>query len=292
MRKPKKPRGKTHVVVLLIALAFLCIGISELVACYFFAPPLFQRIAEPVRVAARATVDYGEQAAAKAVSLWEQISQQMAELADPDTQEAGDPAIQSDSAVLDPAITELTAQGGQTILTGGVLPVVYYHQGDDTWASLPYGSDDIGRYGCGPTVMAMAVRSFTGLETDPAQMAALAVQRGHWAKRSGSYLTIVEDLAAQYGITAGPIEALTSEAMEEALLSGKLLVALMGPGHFTRNGHFILIRGITLNGSLLVADPNSLERSLQEWSPQLILEELSSSTANGAPLWTLELPAL
>lgn len=40
-------------------------------------------------------------------------------------------------------------------------------------------------------------------------------------------------------------------------------------------------------GTILVADPNSEERSLMEWEPQLILDELSASTANGAPLWVL-----
>jgi hypothetical protein len=61
----------------------------------------------------------------------------------------------------------------------------------------------------------------------------------------------------------------------------------MGPGHFTQGGHFILLRGITLDGKVLVADPSSRERSLTAWDPQVILDELSSSTSAGAPLWTL-----
>jgi hypothetical protein len=61
----------------------------------------------------------------------------------------------------------------------------------------------------------------------------------------------------------------------------------MGPGHFTQRGHFILLRGTTLSGEVLVADPNSRERSLTAWDPQLILDELSSHTSDGAPLWAL-----
>ena len=64
----------------------------------------------------------------------------------------------------------------------------------------------------------------------------------------------------------------------------------MGKGHFTTGGHFILIRGVTLSGDVLVADPNSLERSLQTWDPQLILDELSSARDHGAPLWILSAP--
>ena len=71
-------------------------------------------------------------------------------------------------------------------------------------------------------------------------------------------------------------------------------MALMGKGHFTNGGHFIVLRGVTLDGRILVADPNSRERSLASWDPQLILDELSASRSNGAPLWrfsTLQVPA-
>ena len=64
-------------------------------------------------------------------------------------------------------------------------------------------------------------------------------------------------------------------------------MALMGPGHFTNRGHFILLRGVTLDGSILVADPASPERSLTTWDPELIVDELSSSRDSGGPLWVL-----
>ena len=35
----------------------------------------------------------------------------------------------------------------------------------------------------------------------------------------------------------------------------------MSAGHFTSGGHFILLRGVTLDGNILVADPNSRARS-------------------------------
>ena len=135
--------------------------------------------------------------------------------------------------------------------------------------------------------MAMVVSSLTDQNRDPLEMAQWAVSRGHWAKRSGSRLSIVMDAAAEFGLSAAPFSERSPEALLEALLSGELLVALMGPGHFTKSGHFIVLRGVTLSGSVLVADPNSSERSLMEWAPELILEELSSSTSDGAPLWII-----
>ena len=187
----------------------------------------------------------------------------------------------------DPAVTQLNVINGQEILTGGTIPIVYFNQGSETWADQPYGTDDIGRYGCGPTAMAMVVGSMTEADTDPLQMAQLAVSLGHWAKRGGSYLSVVEGLASASGLTAVSLQERTPDALMDALTGSNLLVALMGPGHFTKGGHFIVLRGVTLSGKILVADPNSQERSLMEWEPELILEELSRSTSDGAPLWVI-----
>ena len=179
---------------------------------------------------------------------------------------------------------------GEEILTGGTIPIVYFNQSDPEWADKPYGSDTIDRYGCGPTAMAMVVSSLCGELVDPAEMAALAAKQGYCAKGRGSYLSIVNGIARTYGLASEAIGALTVDAVSDALLTGDLLVALVGPGHFTSGGHFIVLRGVTLTGKLLVADPVSDERSLMEWDPQLILDELSASRNNGAPLWVISPP--
>ncbi len=271
----------------LLLLAVLCIGGVELWACYHFAPSLFLQITRPVRQCIQAAAALGGQAADGISAWWEELVAEKEALTEADMQIAGDPAIHTDMPLSDPALTELKSAAGRDILTGGTVEVVYYNQSDEVWADQPYGTDDIGRYGCGPTAMAMVVASLTAHDIDPAQMAERAYEDGYWAKRSGSYLSIVKGLSAAYGLTAAPIKERTPEALQEALLSGNLVVALMGPGHFTSAGHFILLRGVTLSGALLVADPNSTERSLMEWAPQLILDELSASTSNGAPLWAI-----
>jgi hypothetical protein len=98
---------------------------------------------------------------------------------------------------------------------------------------------------------------------------------------------VVAGTAQAYSLQVESLAGCSQEELCDALLAGKMLVALMGPGHFTNGGHFILLRGVTLDGKILVADPNSRERSLTLWDPQLILDELSSSTSDGAPLWAL-----
>ena len=184
-------------------------------------------------------------------------------------------------------VTELLEVDGKQILTGGIVNVTYFRQSSDEWKDLPYGTDTIGPYGCGPTAMAMAVASLTDTDTDPAVMAAWAVEHGYWARRSGSYHSIVLGTARSFGLIAEPFLSRDANDVLDALSQGKMLVALMGAGHFTIGGHFILLRGLTMNGEVLVADPNSPENSLTPWDPQIILDELSSARDNGAPLWVL-----
>ena len=61
----------------------------------------------------------------------------------------------------------------------------------------------------------------------------------------------------------------------------------MTKGHFTGKGHFIILRGITPDKKILIADPKSREHSLESWEPQIIIDELSTSEYAGAPLWKL-----
>ena len=286
----------------LILLAIACIAAAELAASYFFAPEFFHKVADPVQRGAQAVSEFvvdaahqvGSTVSATAHRLstaveekWEEWEEQKAQEALLAAQEALEPAILPQLPIADPAITELESTGGRDYLTGGTRIVEYFQQSSPVWADQPYGTDDLGRYGCGPTAMAMAVSTMTDTEIDPEEMAEWAVKNGHWARGGGSYLSLVQGAAEAFGLTAVPVEGRTPEALEDVLLSDGLLVALMGPGHFTNGGHFILIRGVTLEGTVLVADPNSLEHSLMEWDPQLLLDELSSNHNNGGPLWAL-----
>lgn len=318
MNRNKRSNHLGRNIVLAALLAVLCIGGVELAACRHFAPETYDRIMAPARYAAAVVVDAGKAAldaagrfcqatASKAAELADQVTRQAAAVADwlgetwdeltprheasfpPGTRVQLEPAPPSPAT--DPPFTELLEEGGKQILTGSLVDMVYFCQADEQWADQPYGTDPIGPYGCGPTAMAMAVASMTDTETDPAVMAAWAAENGYWARRSGSYHSIVRGTARAFGLEAESFTSRNTEDLLNALSNGGVLVALMGPGHFTTGGHFILLRGSTLTGEVLVADPNSLERSLQTWDPQIILDELSSARDNGAPLWLLTTPA-
>ena len=77
------------------------------------------------------------------------------------------------------------------------------------------------------------------------------------------------------------------QAMVDALADGKLVVAIMAKGHFTNSGHFIVLRGVTAEGKILVADPASRKRSEQEWDLSIILDEARKGAAAGGPFWAI-----
>lgn len=80
---------------------------------------------------------------------------------------------------------------------------------------------------------------------------------------------------------------MSAQEIVAALKEGNLVVAIMAEGHFTRNGHFIVLRGVTAEGKILVADPASVDRSNQEWDLSLIMNEANKGAGAGGPFWAI-----
>ena len=268
----------------LILLALLCIGGTELAVCRIMDPDLFQEIMQPAARLKQSLQDQGKNLLNQ-IRPPSQPPQTQQEEAAPVSQEIQEPETASPLATQDPTITQFRSHQDQEVLTGGVVELIYFNQGESPWAEASFGPDSVKGFGCGPTAMSMVVSTLGPELVDPAQMAQTAYELGYCAPGSGSYLSIVEGLAQHFGLEAHSCGELSADDLYQRLATGQLLIALMGPGHFTSGGHFIVLRGATLTGQILVADPNSRERSLALWDPQLILDELSSSRSSGAPLW-------
>lgn len=210
-----------------------------------------------------------------------------------DVQLAGPSALASPRGLVDASVSHLEDRENLEFLTGGGIEVVYYNQTDDRWSDTLYGSDPLSGYGCGPTSMSIVVSTLLHTPVDPEAMARECADRGYWARYSGSYLSIVEGIASAYGLECAsiPPEQLDTTDLILHLANGDLAVALMTRGHFTNSGHFIVLRGLTLEGEILVADPASRERSLTPWDLSLIISELSPSRHDGAPLWLISAPS-
>ena len=133
-------------------------------------------------------------------------------------------------------------------------PVVYYNQTDARWGNKLYGrTGTIGWEGCGPTALAMVVASMTDNKVTPYDVAQWSAQNGYRCEGNGSYHSLIPNGGEHYGLTVDKIGK-DSKKLVEALESGKLVIAIMAPGHFTTTGHFIVLRGITEEGKVLVAD--------------------------------------
>ena len=175
---------------------------------------------------------------------------------------------------------------GTIRFTDGSTEVVYYNQLDDRYADEPYGTDDIGGYGCGPTSMAIVVSSLTNDTVDPIEMAEWAYQNGYWCSKSGSYHSLIPGAAKAWCLPVDGCTASEPLRIVDALSQGKLVVALMTKGHFTSSGHFIVLRGIQ-DDKILVADPASYNRSQKAWDLFIILNEASRRAGSGGPFWII-----
>lgn len=317
MKKSGRSSNWKRYFLLTALLAAVCVGIVELFVCAYQAPEVYAAITAPLRAAAHQAGEAGDLAwnglsrrfnaavddgVAQLKAGLRQLDDYLSELLTPPPQEESYAELQEEIQLVDEekvapppraqadySITTLVMREGIEYLTGGRLDLVYYNQTGRRWAEEPYGSDTIGRYGCGPTAMAMVVSTLTGQTIDPVQMAQHCVDQGYWAKKHGSYWSIVPGTAEDFGLicTSLPPEELDGSTAAQLLSTGQLLVALVGPGHFTNGGHFILLRGVTLDGKILVADPASSDRSLTIWDLDLILEELSPNRSSGGPLWAV-----
>lgn len=167
----------------------------------------------------------------------------------------------------------------------GGIQAVYYNQLDERWADEPYGQDKIGTHGCGPTSMSIVVSTLTGINVDPVEMANWSCENGYYCKGGGSYHSLIPNAAQHWGLNVDG--NLSGADVAGALAEGKLVVAIMSKGHFTKSGHFIVLRGITAEGKVLVADPASLKRSSQEWDLSLILSEAKQRVGAGGPFWAI-----
>jgi len=186
--------------------------------------------------------------------------------------------------------TEFSAMGISyegVVFSDGSTQVVYYNQLDDRWRYEAYGTDDIGGYACGPTAMSIVVSSLTSETVDPPHMAQWAYENGYWCSKSGSYHSLIPGAAEEWGLPVEGCTASEPQRIVNALADGKLVVALMSKGHFTSSGHFIVLRGVTSDEKILVADPSSYSRSEKAWDFSIILNEASKSAGAGGPFWII-----
>ena len=187
-----------------------------------------------------------------------------------------------------PAVQSFAQEVDYPARAGAKEQIVYYNQEDPRWGEKTYGPiDRIKETGCGPTVLAMAVSTFTDQTMTPEEMCQWAYQNGYCSIGSCSYHGLIGEGLEHFGISNQATN--DGEEVRAALEKGQPVIALMGEGHFTSGGHFILLCDIDEKGKVSVADPKSVERTEKTWDLDLILKEAKSSPVTGGAFWILEI---
>lgn len=164
---------------------------------------------------------------------------------------------------------------GDPQIHAGGLPVPHYFQTD--YAFDRYGTGTIASSGCAPACIAMAASYISGGKVTPVDVAGVAGD-SYYVPGSGSSWGIFAGTAPVWGMGCSSLGRSRERVCQE-LLAGHPVIASMGPGTFTKGGHFIVLRGITGDGRFLVNDPNrrNYERyGTDGFSMELVFRESKS----------------
>lgn len=147
---------------------------------------------------------------------------------------------------------------------------IYYMQSDPQWKTKPYrvvGKENstIGSAGCGPTSASMVLATFIDKGITPVTTANWSMANGFKAVNQGTYYTYFKAQFAKYNMVSkqlnssslyhNPNSSVHNVALNE-LKAGNWLICCMGPGNWTKAGHFILVYKYE-NGKVYINDPAS-----------------------------------
>lgn len=180
----------------------------------------------------------------------------------------------------------------QTKLNKNIIhKVPHYYQNDARWANYLYGGyDPLSKYGCGPTSLSIVISSLTNKKITPPKMADWSANNNYWVYRSGSLHSLIPDACEAFGLEVEKVYLYDLNSIREILDMNKLIICLMGPGHFTAQGHYIVIHGIYSDGTIAISDPFSKKNTHKKWKLKTLIQELSLATDNGSPAWAISNP--
>ena len=147
------------------------------------------------------------------------------------------------------------------------LKVVYYNQAD--YPGKKIGGSTIQAAGCGPTAVAVCYSSLTGKKADVPKMCKQAYK-----------------LSKLYGMECKGL-GMDKDAVEKALRAGHPVVALMGPGDFTKNGHFVVLTRMVGKDKVKIADVGSRARTAETWSLKKVIRQGKEGANAGGPFWEI-----
>lgn len=169
---------------------------------------------------------------------------------------------------------------GKIVIGEGGMAIPQLFQIDDRRKVCTYNGTarSISTSGCSVTSLSMIIAYLTGnTEQTPYTLFYEACEKGYY-RGNGLDRASISKLASAYKIK-GDWKSLSADSLVATLEGGSPIIAHMGPGYFTERGHYIVLRGVTEDGLILVNDPASRERSARAYEPSMILSETRSGAA-------------
>lgn len=199
---------------------------------------------------------------------------------------------------------QITQRGNSAYetLKGPQREIYYFNQYDSNYKYYQYGELTLGDYGSGPSAMAMVISSLTDQNIDPIYMANWSVTNKHYNLSTGSSHTLIPAAAIAHNLSVEGVNPFNNnnetaiKRVSQALKEGKLVIALLTnvskPSFGQRGEQFIVLRGITEDGKILIADSaddtyRTRSNKSDGYTLQTIINESKVGAGGGGPLWII-----
>ena len=162
---------------------------------------------------------------------------------------------------------------------------VSYLQTDGRWRGKPYRvtgeKSTIGSAGCGPSCAAMVISTLTGKTVTPVDTCDWSIRHGYKALNQGTYYSYFVPQLKAYGIQCKQMlgsrilnqpQHPIHEQVKQYLSQGYYVIALMGPGTWTKSGHFVLVWD--WDSKVRINDPASTRAERLNGDPEAFRREV------------------
>ena len=158
-------------------------------------------------------------------------------------------------------------------LKKGEIP--QYLQWDERWGHASYGTGYIATCGCGPTAMSMVIAGLTGdTSVTPVKVARYSEKNGYIDENNNTYWELMSEGGKHWGIKSSGGDT-SEDFIAKELKAGHPIICSVGPGDFTKKGHFIVLTKYK-NGKVKVNDPFSQKNSDKLWTYAKIKDQIKS----------------
>lgn len=174
--------------------------------------------------------------------------------------------------------------------TAGGMSIPLYTQYDARWGAIKWGaSTTIAHAGCGPTTLSMVLSYLTEKCIYPSDIQAWtgSYNPTYCTAGGGSTSALFFNSAKHWGVKCVSIPAVSENAIVNALSKGYPVIVSTGAyytNEFTKGGHFIVLRGLTSDGKILVNDPNDSPNKshyLKAYDPSFIVSACHWTNGGG-----------